>query len=147
MCVVSNTGDFFGQRIPREYPWVTPSNPGTWTHPFIVPAPPSKEELDKLKREVDLMKELLVSAKKYDQDNNEPECEIDEKIEKLKAIASIVGISLDDVFVSKRPAVRGVITDRQRISDLEKVIDNLNKDMDQANNKILELEIENTNMR
>lgn len=47
------------------------------------------------------MKELLRRAKKYDEDNGEPDCEIDEKMAFLRAIAARVGVSLDDVIGPK----------------------------------------------
>ena len=59
---------------------------------------PSQQEFDELKRQVDEMKLLLARAKKYDEENNEPDCEIDEKMKILRAVAAVVGVSLDDVL-------------------------------------------------
>ena len=39
-----------------------------------------KEEFDKLKAEVEHMKKLLIKAKLYDEANNEPNCEMEEKV-------------------------------------------------------------------
>ena len=58
----------------------------------------SKEEFAALKKEVELIKDLLKRAKKYDEDNGEPDCEMDEKIALLKAVAEVVGVDLDEVF-------------------------------------------------
>jgi hypothetical protein len=61
----------------------------------------SQEEFDKLKQEVKDMKELLKRAKIYDEQNNEPDCEIEGKIALLRDIAKVVGIDLDEVLKKK----------------------------------------------
>lgn len=58
----------------------------------------TREEFDALKKEVEEMKALLIRAAKYDEENNEPHCEMDEKVELLKKIAEAVGVNLEDVF-------------------------------------------------
>jgi hypothetical protein len=62
------------------------------------PTFPTRAEFDELKRQVEEMKELLKRAKKYDEDNGEPNCELDEKMAILRKVAEMVGISLDDVI-------------------------------------------------
>ncbi len=47
------------------------------------------------------MKELLKRAKDYDIRNNEPDCEIEEKMEFLKKVAALVGINLDEILLNK----------------------------------------------
>lgn len=59
---------------------------------------PTKEQFDELRKEVLEMKELLKKAIKYDEVNNEPECQIEEKMETLKKVAKMVGIDLDDIL-------------------------------------------------
>jgi hypothetical protein len=54
----------------------------------------SREEFDALKRDVELIKEMLIAAKKYDEKNGEPECETEEKMELLRKIAKVVGVEL-----------------------------------------------------
>ena len=44
------------------------------------------------------MKALLIRAKEYDERNNEPHCEMEEKVELLKKIAAAVGVDLSEVF-------------------------------------------------
>jgi uncharacterized protein YlxW (UPF0749 family) len=61
----------------------------------------SQEEFNSLKKEVEEMKELLIKAKIYDEKNNEPNCEMEEKISKLREIAKLVGIDLDEVLKNK----------------------------------------------
>ncbi len=129
MCVVSNMGNFWGQRLPEQYPWIiqpSTANPSIkaepidWSQVFKPTNAPSKEEYEALKKEVEIMKQILIQAKLYDEANNEPNCEIDEKIEKLKAIAALVGISLDDIFISKKKKVE----DKQVSGN--SVLDNIN---------------------
>jgi hypothetical protein len=51
-----------------------------------------------LKKEVEEMKELLKRAVEYDERNNEPHCEIEEKVEVLKKVAELLGVDLDSIF-------------------------------------------------
>jgi hypothetical protein len=62
----------------------------------------SRQEFDDLKKEVLDMKELLKRAVKYDEENNQPDCQIEDKIALLKKVAEMVGISLDDVLTNKK---------------------------------------------
>lgn len=91
MCVVSMIGDHFHDK---------------WNQPYykeIITNIPevSKKDFDDLKKEVLEMKELLKKAIKYDKDNNEPNCEVEEKLETLKKVAELLGVSLDDVLKPK----------------------------------------------
>lgn len=104
MCVVSMIGDHY-----RDI-WTTPQRDG-WhipvqqpTGPIILPSPISREEFDALKKEVMEMKALLKRAKDYDERNNEPECEVDEKMDLLRKVAKLVGVDLDDVIAPPKPA-------------------------------------------
>lgn len=85
-------GDYYDYKWRRTKPW----------YPYTIPIWPeteiSKQEFDDLKHEIEELKELLRRAKQYDIDNNEPDCEIDEKMDKLKRVAEIVGIDLDEVL-------------------------------------------------
>lgn len=96
MCTVSMIGDHYGQRFPGVYPWAT--NPVPVGMPAGMPAGVSKEEFDALKKEVENMKELLTKAKEYDEKNNEPHCEMEEKVELLKKIAKLVVVDLSIIF-------------------------------------------------
>lgn len=58
----------------------------------------SREEFDNLKKEIEELRLLLLRAKKYDEDNNEPNCEKDEKTLLLRKIAEKVGVDLSEVF-------------------------------------------------
>lgn len=103
MCVVSMVSDSFNERWKRENPnWFPdikpyePSSPGPAIWPPVKIEPPvNRQEFEALKREVELLKDLLKRAKAYDEANNEPDCELEEKIALLKAIAKAVGVDLD----------------------------------------------------
>lgn len=87
MCVVSMVGDHFNDKWKdRQFPGFNQFNEVTRT------------EFEALKAEVLEMKALLLRAVEYDKRNNEPHCEIKEKIATLKRMADLVGVSLEDVF-------------------------------------------------
>jgi uncharacterized protein YlxW (UPF0749 family) len=58
----------------------------------------TRQEFDALKKEVEDMKQLLIKAKIYDEQNNEPNCEMEDKVATLKKIAELMGVNLDEVF-------------------------------------------------
>ncbi len=62
---------------------------------------PTKEEFDALKKEVEDMKALLKKAKIYDEANNEPDCEMEQKVKFIKQIANFVGVDLNELFKKK----------------------------------------------
>ena len=94
MCVVSMIGDHYGDKFKPWEPFINPLPPSSYTFTTSV----SQEEFDKLKAEVQEMKELLRKAKIYDEVNNEPNCEMEEKMNFLRMVAKYVGIDLDDVL-------------------------------------------------
>lgn len=105
MCVVSFVGDHYWDKW-RPQPWVvpTPIYPIN-TEPVYQPVDINidlsgvdKQEIEKLKKEVAEMKELMRKAKIYDEKNNEQNCENDEKMNILRKIAEAVGIDLDEVL-------------------------------------------------
>lgn len=113
MCVVSMIGDHYGEKWwPKESPYTIPIQPlpddlpfpkkpfkqYDWDKIFNRPAEVSKKEFDALKKEVEELKELLKRAKKYDEANNEPNCEIEDKMKLLRKVAEAVGINLDEVI-------------------------------------------------
>lgn len=104
MCVVSMVGDHYRDKWEKKLPDWDPMP--TWPPPVVQSFNPlpfiSRQEFDELKRDVLEMKELLKRAKKYDEDNNEPDCEIDEKMDLLRKVAKLVGVSLDDVIGVKQ---------------------------------------------
>lgn len=92
MCVVSFVGDHYRDK------WTTPIYEPVFTNwPQV-----SKEEFDALRNEVLEMKELLKKAIKYDEENNEPHCEMEEKIEVLRKVAELVGVDLNELNLNNK---------------------------------------------
>ena len=94
--------------LPQVNPW---SNPlptapidagGPYVHsPINFPASVSKEDFDALKREVMDMKELLKRALEYDKKNDEPYCEMEDKVATLKKVAELFKVDLSEIFKEK----------------------------------------------
>lgn len=64
-----------------------------WFKPY-----PSREEFEALKKEVEELKKLLIKAKKQDEEEGNPNCEMEEKIDILRRLADVVGVDLEEVF-------------------------------------------------
>jgi hypothetical protein len=96
---MSMIGDYYHD---KWYPTPTPEIPNIGV-PYPLPPTPNvtKEEFEALRRDVLEMKELLKRALDYDKRNNEPHCETHAKMEVLRNVAKIVGISLDDIIEYK----------------------------------------------
>lgn len=98
MCVVSFIGDHYEEKWQPYLPLLPTAvgadvNYGIKIFPRI-----SRSEFDQLKKEVEEMKKILIKAKIYDEKNNEPNCEMEEKIKFIKQIAKFVGIDLEDIL-------------------------------------------------
>lgn len=107
MCVVSFIGDHYHEKwdpYKDRFSPIQPLAPMPTSNPIIVYPDPevSKAEFEKLKKEVEELKILLKKAKIYDEVNNEPDCEIEEKMDFLRKVAALVNIDLDDVFDKKK---------------------------------------------
>ena len=104
MCTVSNISDYARDRWRDAYPWVTPNTypvtPQPGIYPVVTekPSEVSKEEFEALKKEVQELKKLLEQAIKFDEVTNQPECEVDEKVDLLKKVGKLVGVDLEEVF-------------------------------------------------
>ena len=83
--------DHFRETIPYRYPWIEPYTITTTS------LGPTQAEFDALKETVEDMKKLLAKAKEYDKKNNEPDCEMEDKVAALKKIAQLVGVDLDSL--------------------------------------------------
>lgn len=100
MCVVSMVGDDWTRRLPDQHPWIDPFREGSYPHPTpnnIYPEV-SREEFDKLKKDVEEMKKQLEKAKAQDIADGVPDCEMEEKVALLKKIAELVGVDLSTVW-------------------------------------------------
>jgi len=102
MCVVSFIGNHYEDKWKPLIPYTSPNQQQPQTtargldNLFVKSV--SKQEFDALKKEVEEMKALLKKAKIYDEVNNEPNCEMEDKVAFLKKIADLVGVTLEDVF-------------------------------------------------
>jgi hypothetical protein len=112
MCVVSMVADHYRDRF-RDEGWDkyidlyrVPTQLPALPPPGYLPVPPgfvpisevSRAEFDELKKLVMEMRDLLKRAKEYDERNNEPHCETEEKVALIKKIADAVGVDLSEVF-------------------------------------------------
>ncbi len=89
MCIVSYIGDNSYRKY-ENVPWIDS------TH--ILSPGPSRREFDALKREVEELKNLLKLGKEYDKKNNEPDCEMEEKLDMLRKLAKMVGVDIEEVL-------------------------------------------------
>lgn len=96
MCMVSAVMTDFTDRWPNQLPMLPPNPIPGWT--ALPQTPVSREEFDQLRKEVSELKQVLEAALKFDLNTGQPDCENKEKLDKLRKIADIVGISLDDLF-------------------------------------------------
>ena len=91
MCVVSlvmqtKTDEWF-QRYWHQPVMPVPPFPGPLPPPNPAVPLPTKEEVDEFRR-------LLEKAREYDRKNNEPDCEMEEKRDKLRALAKELGVEI-----------------------------------------------------
>ena len=98
MCIISNIGDGYRDNFPDRWPDWVPNNPTPM--PMIPIAPPSvsKEDFDKLVKEVKQLKKLLIAAKKFDEQSGQPDCEMYEKVEFIKRLGELLGGDMSEVF-------------------------------------------------
>jgi uncharacterized protein YlxW (UPF0749 family) len=69
-----------------------------WKTHYSTDIPITRNEFEQLKKEVEEMKALLIKAKEYDEKNNEPNCEMEDKVKLLKQFADMVGVDLKEIF-------------------------------------------------
>ena len=102
MCVLSVVIDDQSRRWRDQYPWVDTTSSGNVTITTGV----SKEEFEKLKREVEALRKLVEAAREFDADTGQPDCESDDKIALLKKIADALGVDISFVEDKKIPSRR-----------------------------------------
>jgi hypothetical protein len=83
MCVVSMIVDHYTDKFALT----------TFNWPNI-----TREEFEELKKEVENMKKILIKAKIYDEENDQPDCsEKEDKIELLRELAEKLDIDLSEI--------------------------------------------------
>ncbi len=98
MGMVSNIGQGFANQFPQKWPHFNPL-------PESI-SEVSRAEFEALRREVQELKKLLLAAKKFDEATGQPDCEVEDKVKLIKAIAKLVGVDLGDVLeAGKKPSV------------------------------------------
>lgn len=102
MCVVSMIGDHYNEKWTNpHYPYVEQIKTITTDSidfNELLKGKVTRSEFDALKKEVEEMKQLLERAADYDKRNNEPNCEMEDKVALLKKVAEAVGVNLDEIF-------------------------------------------------
>ena len=94
MCVVSMIMDHYDDEWRRKLtappPTWVPMVPYTVPNSVPHPAAPTQQEIEEFRR-------LLERAREYDKKNNEPDCELVEKRQKILKLAEELGIKVDFV--------------------------------------------------
>jgi hypothetical protein len=99
MCVVSMVMDHYDDWWKRNPPFQPPLQPIQPLSPITINyGEVSRAEFEELKKRVDEMISLLKRAKIYDESTNQPNCESEDKMTRLRDICKIVGIDLDEVL-------------------------------------------------
>lgn len=87
MCSVSMIMDHqYDEWQRRLQQWQPPA----WPYQPYQPPPIRPEEVEEFRR-------LLDRAREYDRKNNEPDCELEEKRQKLRDLADTLGVKIDFV--------------------------------------------------
>lgn len=98
MCSVSVVSQYWQDQLPNQPYWQ--HLPGTINPGLggLVPPPITRFEFEQLRNDVNELKELLKAAKKFDDATGQPDCEMEEKVAVIKAIAEMVGVDLSEIF-------------------------------------------------
>jgi hypothetical protein len=78
----------------------TPAIPWIWDNPPGIIQAPTRKEFEALKKELEELKEKLKAGKKQDEEEGNPDCEMEEKIEFLRRLGTYIGVDFDEVFKS-----------------------------------------------
>jgi len=100
MCTVSMIGDQWQRDFAPRFPQKPPYDPIDLTD-YKLPEI-SRAEFEELKEEMRELKKLLLAAKEYDEKTGQPDCEADDKVALIKAVAEAVGVDFDSVFEVKQ---------------------------------------------
>lgn len=89
MCVVSMVIDQYSQWWwqRQQQPQIVPG-----AYPTVIPSKPQLTD-----EEVKQFREMVARAKQYDIDNDEPNCEMDEKKQRIRKYAKELGVELGEI--------------------------------------------------
>lgn len=95
MCVVSMIYDHYHDKWKEMLPVqpIAPLKPEQTPFKFIFPL--TSQELEDLRKDIEEFKKLLERAREYDRKNNQPDCEMEEKRERVKKLAKELGVEID----------------------------------------------------
>lgn len=99
MCTVSAVGDNYRRYWHDAHPgWnpMKPIIPGNGVLPDVQYV--TAAEFNALRAELEELKTLLKAAKKFDEATGQPDCEHDDKVAMIKALAKSLCINMDEVF-------------------------------------------------
>lgn len=93
MCVYSMIVDHFGDKWDRRVdPWREAS---PYRQPITEPTFPPVPKPTITPEEIAEFKELLKRAREYDKKNQEPDCELEEKKERIRKLAEELGVKIE----------------------------------------------------
>ena len=107
MCIVSNIADDWTQRFPERWPMIPSPNavpPHTPGFSFTMPdlsKYATKEDLDKLRKEIELVRDLIIHAQKVDEETGQPHCDKPDKFRLIKALARRLGVDLSGLKLNE----------------------------------------------
>ncbi len=94
MCVYSFVMDHYSQKWGEIIPQV-PVSPVTPPIFPVYPTIPVSPQPQITSAELEEFRDLLEKARKYDRERGEPDCELDEKKQKLKDLAKQLGVEIN----------------------------------------------------
>ncbi|MGZ4849829.1 MAG: hypothetical protein ACXV2C_00425 [Candidatus Bathyarchaeia archaeon] len=99
MCVVSAVGQYWSDTFPQRNPGIQIPT-GAAGGPVFTPWQTyvTQEQFNALKKDVEELKTLLIAAKKFDEATGQPDCEFEDKVALIKAVAKMVGVDMKDIF-------------------------------------------------
>lgn len=86
MCTVSMIYDHFHEK----WKWIEVPKPDLT--PLVYPPPPPVPPISR--EEIEEFRKLLERAREYDRKHNQPDCELEEKRQKLKELAETLGVEI-----------------------------------------------------
>lgn len=89
MCVVSMIGDYWTEKTLPNSPY------RTWIYEPYRSYP--EQDIDLLRKDLEELKLLIKAGQRYDEQLGEPHCEHKEKVELIKKLAKIAGVSMDEL--------------------------------------------------
>ena len=99
MCTVSMVVDGYREQFPDRWPYLI-KRPAEqeWNPSNLDLGYASKAALEALRQEVLELKQLILAAQRFDEHTGQPDCQTEEKLDLLRALADQLGVDLSDVL-------------------------------------------------